>query len=159
AYEDQNRKNDSIRNALRDKWLTGEATRLLSASYKPLSVSDQNKVLKNLGLIRLYVPHVEELYRGLMPYKSIPYLYMGINMDKFKTGYQDGILDLSQDGNVLKLKGSMGLDKDLADLSKRLYARKPNGKFSKYLTDKTLGFFNININSEAYLRDMPSYMA
>jgi len=159
AYEDQNRKNDSIRNALRDQWLMGEATRLLSTSYKALSISDQNKVLKNLGLIRLYIPHVEELYRGLMPYKSIPYLYMGINMDKFKTGYQDGILDLSQDGNVLKLKGSMGLDKDLADLSKRLYARKPNGKFSKYLTDKTLGFFNVNINSEAYLRDMPSYMA
>lgn len=159
AYEDQNRKNDSIRNALRDKWLTGEATRLLSASYKPLSVSDQNKVLKNLGLIRLYVPHVEELYRGLMPYKSIPYLYMGINMDKFRTGYQDGVLDLSQEGNVLKLKGSMGLDKDLAEMSKRFYARKPNGKFSKYLTDKTLGFFNFNINSEAYLRDMPSYMA
>lgn len=159
AYEDQNRKNDSIRNALRDKWLTGEATRLLSASYKPLSVSDQNKVLKNLGLIRLYVPNVEELYRGLMPYKSIPYLYMGINMDKFRTGYQDGVLDLSQEGNVLKLKGSMGLDKDLAEMSKRFYARKPNGKFSKYLTDKTLGFFNFNINSEAYLRDMPSYMA
>ncbi|WP_104385383.1 DUF4836 family protein [Sphingobacterium sp. HMA12] len=159
AYEDQNRKNDSIRNALRDQWLTGEATRLLSTSYKPLSVSDQNKVLKNLGLIRLYVPHVEELYRGLMPYKSIPYLYMGINMDKFRTGYQDGVLDLSQEGNVLKLKGSMGLDKDLAEMSKRFYARKPNGKFSKYLTDKTLGFFNFNINSEAYLRDMPSYMA
>lgn len=159
AYADQNRKNDSIRNALRDKWLTGEATRLLSASYKPLSVSDQNKVLKNLGLIRLYVPHVEELYRGLMPYKSIPYLYMGINMDKFRTGYQDGVLDLSQEGNILKLKGSIGLDKDLAEMSKRFYARKPNGKFSKYLTDKTLGFFNFNINSEAYLRDMPGYMA
>jgi len=159
AYADQNRKNDSIRNALRDKWLTGEATRLLSASYKPLSVSDQNKVLKNLGLIRLYVPHVEELYRGLMPYKSIPYLYMGINMDKFRTGYQDGMLDLSQEGNIVKLKGSIGLDKDLAEMSKRFYARKPNGKFSKYLTDKTLGFFNFNINSEAYLRDMPGYMA
>ncbi|WP_433902095.1 DUF4836 family protein [Sphingobacterium puteale] len=159
AYADQNRKNDSIRNALRDKWLTGEATRLLSASYKPLSVSDQNKVLKNLGLIRLYVPHVEELYRGLMPYKSIPYLYMGINMDKFRTGYQDGVLDLSQEGNIVKLKGSIGLDKDLAEMSKRFYARKPNGKFSKYLTDKTLGFFNFNINSEAYLRDMPGYMA
>lgn len=159
AYADQNRKNDSIRNALRDKWLTGEATRLLSASYKPLSVSDQNKVLKNLGLIRLYVPHVEELYRGLMPYKSIPYLYMGINMDKFRTGYQDGVLDLSQEGNIVKLKGSIGLDKDLAEMSKRFYARKSNGKFSKYLTDKTLGFFNFNINSEAYLRDMPGYMA
>ncbi|MDR2271563.1 MAG: DUF4836 family protein [Sphingobacterium sp.] len=158
-YENQNRKNDSIRNALRDKWLMGEATHLLSASYKPLTHSDQEKVLKNLGLIRLYVPHVEELYRGLMPYKSIPYLYMGINMDKFKTGYQDGVLDLSQEGNVLKLRGSMGLDKDLADMSKRFYSRKPNGKFSKYLTDKTLGFFNVNINSEAYLRDMPSYMA
>jgi len=158
-YENQNRKNDSIRNALRDKWLLGEATRLLSASYKPLSVSDQEKVLKNLGLIRLYVPHVEELYRGLMPYKTIPYLYMGINMDKFKTGYKDGMLDLLQDGNVLRLRGSMGLDKDLVEMSKRLYARKPNGKFNKYLTDKTLGFFNVNINSEAYLRDMPSYTA
>lgn len=158
-YENQNRKNDSIRNALRDKWLMGEATRLLSASYKPLSVSDQEKVLKNLGLIRLYVPHVEELYRGLMPYKTIPYLYMGINMDKFKTGYQDGMLDLLQDGNVLRLRGSVGLDRDLAEMSKRLYARKPNGKFNKYLTDKTLGFFNVNINSEAYLRDIPSYTA
>lgn len=159
SYENQNRKNDSIRNALRDKWLNEEATRLLSASYKPLSISDQGKVLKNLGLVRLYVPRVEELYRGLTPYKTIPYLYMGINMDKFKTGYKDGMLDLLQDGDVLRLKGSMGLDKDLAEMSKRLYARKPNGKFRKYLTDKTLGFFNVNINSEAYLRDMPAYMA
>ncbi|WP_077438284.1 DUF4836 family protein [Sphingobacterium sp. CZ-UAM] len=159
TYENQNRKNDSIRNALRDKWLNGEATRLLSASYKPLSISDQGKVLKNLGLVRLYVPRVEELYRGLMPYKTIPYLYMGINMDKFKTGYKDGMLDLLQDGDVLRLKGSMGLDKDLVEMSKRLYARKPNGKFRKYLTDKTLGFFNVNINSEAYLRDMPAYTA
>ncbi|GAA0882231.1 hypothetical protein GCM10009120_08280 [Sphingobacterium siyangense subsp. cladoniae] len=160
AYEDQNRKNDSIRNSLRDKWLLNEATRLLSGSYKPLSIADQEKVLKNLGLIRLYVPHVEDLYRGLMPYTtSLPYYYMGIKLDNFKTGYQDGLLDLVQEGNVLKLKGSVGLDKALAEMTKRMYARKPNSKFSKYLTDKTLGFFNVNINSEAYLREMPAYMA
>jgi hypothetical protein len=160
AYEDQNRKNDSIRNSLRDKWLLNEAARLLSGSYKPLSIADQEKVLKNLGLIRLYVLRVEDLYRGLMPYTtSLPYYYMGIKLDKFKTGYQDGLLDLVQEGNVLKLKGSVGLDKSLAEMSKRMYARKPNAKFSKYLTDKTLGFFNVNINSEAYLREMPAYMA
>ncbi|MNK00145.1 hypothetical protein D3C87_179270 [compost metagenome] len=160
AYEDQNRKNDSIRNGLRDKWLLNEANRLLSGNYKSLSNADQEKVLKNLGLIRLYVPHVEDLYRGLMPYTtSLPYYYMGIKLDKFKTGYQDGLLDLVQEGNVLKLKGSVGLDKALAEMTKRMYARKPNSKFSKYLTDKTLGFFNVNINSEAYLREMPAYMA
>lgn len=160
AYEDQNRKNDSIRTGLRDKWLLNEASRLLSGNYKSLSISDQEKVLKNLGLIRLYVPHVEDLYRGLLPYTtSLPYYYMGIKLDKFKTGYQDGLLDLVQEGNVLKLKGSVGLDKSLAEMTKRMYARKPNSKFSKYLTDKTLGFFNVNINSEAYLREMPAYMA
>ena len=160
AYEDQNRKNDSIRTGLRDKWLLNEASRLLSGNYKSLSISDQEKVLKNLGLIRLYVPHVEDLYRGLLPYTtSLPYYYMGIKLDKFKTGYQDGLLDLVQEGNVLKLKGSVGLDKSLAEMTKRMYARKPNAKFSKYLTDKTLGFFNVNINSEAYLREMPAYMA
>ncbi|QRY58193.1 DUF4836 family protein [Sphingobacterium siyangense] len=160
AYEDQNRKNDSIRNGLRDKWLLNEVTRLLSGSYKSLSITDQAKVLKNLGLVRLYVPRVEDLYRGLMPYTtSLPYYYMGIKLDKFKTGYQDGLLDLVQEGNVLKLKGSVGLDKALAEMTKRMYARKPNSKFSKYLTDKTLGFFNVNINSEAYLREMPAYMA
>ncbi|MGJ1533672.1 hypothetical protein ACR784_01485 [Sphingobacterium multivorum] len=160
AYEDQNRKNDSIRHGLRDKWLLNEATRLLSGNYKSLSISDQEKVLKNLGLVRLYVPHVEDLYRGLLPYTtSLPYYYMGIKLDKFKTGYQDGLLDLVQEGNVLKLKGSVGLDKALAEMTKRMYARKPNSKFSKYLTDKTLGFFNVNINSEAYLREMPAYMA
>lgn len=160
AYEDQNRKNDSIRNGLRDKWLLNEANRLLSGNYKSLSNADREKVLKNLGLIRLYVPHVEDLYRGLMPYTtSLPYYYMGIKLDKFKTGYQDGLLDLVQEGNVLKLKGSVGLDKTLAEMTKRMYARKPNSKFSKYLTDKTLGFFNVNINSEAYLREMPAYMA
>ncbi|WP_336830085.1 hypothetical protein [Sphingobacterium multivorum] len=160
AYEDQNRKNDSIRNGLRDKWLLNEVTRLVLGSYKSLSIADQQKVLKNLGLIRLYVPHVEDLYRDLMPYTtSLPYYYMGIKLDKFKTGYQDGVLDLVQEGNVLKLKGSVGLDKDLAEMTKRMYARKPNSKFSKYLTDKTLGFFNVNINSEAYLREMPAYMA
>ncbi|WP_313492095.1 DUF4836 family protein [Sphingobacterium multivorum] len=160
AYEDQNRKNDSIRTGLRDKWLLNEASRLLSGNYKSLSISDQEKVLKNLGLIRLYVPRVEDLYRGLMPYTtSLPYYYMGIKLDKFKTGYQDGLLDLVQEGNVLKLKGSVGLDKALAEMTKRMYARKPNSKFSKYLTDKTLGFFYVNINSEAYLREMPAYMA
>lgn len=160
AYEDQNRKNDSIRTGLRDKWLLNEASRLLSGNYKSLSISDQEKVLKNLGLVRLYVPRVEDLYRGLMPYTtSLPYYYMGIKLDKFKTGYQDGLLDLVQEGNVLKLKGSVGLDKSLAEMTKRMYARKPNSKFSKYLTDKTLGFFNVNINSEAYLREMPAYMA
>ncbi|QQT53067.1 DUF4836 family protein [Sphingobacterium multivorum] len=160
AYEDQNRKNDSIRNSLRDKWLLNEVTRLLSGSYKSLSITDQAKVLKNLGLVRLYVPRVEDLYRGLMPYTtSLPYYYMGIKLDKFKTGYQDGLLDLVQEGNVLKLKGSVGLDKALAEMTKRMFARKPNSKFSKYLTDKTLGFFNVNINSEAYLREMPAYMA
>jgi hypothetical protein len=133
---------------------------LLSGSYKSLSITDQAKVLKNLGLVRLYVPRVEDLYRGLMPYTtSLPYYYMGIKLDKFKTGYQDGLLDLVQEGNVLKLKGSVGLDKALAEMTKRMYARKPNSKFSKYLTDKTLGFFNVNINSEAYLREMPAYMA
>lgn len=158
-YENQNKKNDSIRNVLRDKWLTEEATRLLSASYKALPAVDQSKVLKNLGLVRLYIPHVEQLYHNLVPYSSIPYYYLGMNIDKFKTGYQDGVLDLLQEGDVLKLKGSVGLDKELAAMSKRMYARKPNPKFKQYLTDKTLGFFNININSEAYLREMPIYMS
>lgn len=158
-YEDQNRRNDSIRNALRDEWLEAEATRLLSGTFTPLSMADQHKVVKDLGLIRLYVPRVEELYRGLLSYKTIPYLYMGVDMEKFRTGYQDGVLDLLQDGNVLKLRGSIGLDRELAKMCKRLYAQKPNRRFSKYLTDKTLGFFNFNMNSEAYLREMPTYAA
>lgn len=159
AYEDQNRKNDSIRSGLLEKWLLNETTRLLVGNYKSLSSADQEKVQKNMGLIRLYVPRVEDLYRSLTPYTSLPYYYMGIKLDKFKTGYQDGILDLAQDGSVLKLKGSVGLDKGLAEMFRRMYAKKPNSKFSKYLTEKTLGFFNVNINSEAYLKEMPAYMA
>lgn len=159
AYENQNRKNDSIRNDLRDQWLMTETNRLLAGRYDILPASEQDKIVKKLGLARLYIPHVEELYHSFMPYKSIPYYYMGIHMDKFRTGYQDGMLDLVQEGNMIKMKASVGLDKELAEMSKKMYARKPNAKFSKYLTDKTLGFFNVNINSEAYLRDMPSYMA
>jgi len=157
TFEEVNRRNDSIKNVLLEKWLLHEQEQLLSGKYPNIKVQEQTRLFKNVDLARVWIPRAGSFYSGLHSVRSIVDAYYNTSDFSLKSGYRDMFFDLAQQQNKITLKASVTLGKDLINLTKKLYARKPNPKFAKYLTTETLGYFNVNINTEAYLKEMPAF--
>lgn len=159
AFEKVNRRNDSIKNMLLEKWLQHEQEQLLSGNYPNIPTGEQARFLKNVDIARVWLPKVEGLYDGLRSLRSMADAYYHTSSFSLENDYKEMFFDLTQQGNKIMLKTSITLGKDLVKLAKQLYARKPNPKFAKYLTEETLGYFNVNINTEAYLKEMPAFVS
>mgnify|MGYP000854501922 CR=1 FL=1 len=159
AYEEANKRNDSIKNALLDRWLLQEQEHLLNGTYPVISKEEQQRLLNKVDLLRIWIPRVDGFYRGLNSVRSIVDAYFSAEQFSLDSEYKDLFVDLSQQQNKLRLKTSVSLGKDMAALTKKLYARKPNPKFAKYLTDETIGYVNVNLNTEAYLNEMPTFFS
>ncbi len=159
AFEEVNRRNDSIKNILLDKWLLREQEQLLSGSYPNITAQEQARFLKNVDIARVWLPKVEGFYNGLHSVRSMVDAYYHTSNFSLENDYKDMFFDLTQQKNKITLKTGVTLGKDLVKLTKQLYARKPNPKFAKYLTAETLGYFNVNVNTEAYLKEIPAFFA
>jgi hypothetical protein len=157
AFEEVNRRNDSIKNRLLEKWLLHEQEQLLSGKYPNISAQEQARLLKNVDLARVWLPQIDGFYKGLHSVRSIVDAYYNTSNFSLESGYKDMFFDLAQQRNKITLKTSVTLGKDLISLTKKLYARKPNPKFAKYLTTETFGYFNVNVNTEAYLNEIPVF--
>lgn len=157
AFEEVNRRNDSIKNILLEKWLLREQEQLLSGNYPNIPAPEQARFLKNVDIARVWLPKVEGLYDGLRSVRSMVDAYYHTSSFSLENDYKAMFFDLTQQGNKITLKTGVTLGKDLVKLTKQLYARKPNPKFAKYLTEETLGYFNVNVNSEAYLKEIPAF--
>ncbi|MEN5434049.1 hypothetical protein ABE545_10435 [Sphingobacterium faecium] len=147
-------KNDSIKNKLFGTWLANDFNGYLD----PKSNMANNKAIKltdNKHLIRLWVPNVDKLYQGALPYDVLKLAY-GIDMDKFKYGYEEGTFDLIQDQHTIKFTGTLGVDAEMAKIFKPLYNGKINKKFAKYIPENHLAYAAVNINTEAYLKQLPA---
>ncbi len=159
AFEKVNRRNDSIKNMLLEKWLLHEQEQLLKGNYPNIPVGEHARFLKNVDIARVWLPKVEGLYDGLRSLRSMTDAYYHTSSFSLENDYKEMFFDLTQQRNKITLKTSITLGKDLAKLTKQLYARKPNPKLAKYLTEETLGYFNVNINTEAYLKEMPAFVS
>lgn len=147
-------KNDSIKNKLFGTWLANDFNGYLD----PKNNMSNNKAIKltdNKHLIRLWVPNVDKLYQGALPYDVLKLAY-GFDLENFKYGYEEGIFDLIQDQHTIKFTGTLGVDAEMAKIFKPLYNSKINKKFAKYVPEKHLAYAALNINTEAYLKQLPA---
>lgn len=157
TFEDVNKRNDSIKNILLEKWLLHEQEQLLSSKYPCISAQEQARLEKNIDLVRVWLPKIDSFYNGLHSVRSIVDAYYNTSSFSLESGYRDMFFDLVQQRNKIMLKTTVTLGKDLISLTKKLYARKPNPKFAKYLTAETFGYFNVNVNTAAYLKEIPVF--
>ncbi|PUV25621.1 MULTISPECIES: hypothetical protein [Sphingobacterium] len=157
TFEEVDRRNDSIKNILLEKWLLHEQEQLLSGKYPGISAQEQARLVKNIDLVRVWLPKIDGFYNELHSVRSIVDAYYNTSNFSLERGYRDMFFDLAQQRNKIMLKTSVTLGKDLISLTKKLYARKPNPKFAKYLTAETFAYFNVNVNTEAYLKEIPVF--
>ncbi|MGJ1434170.1 hypothetical protein ACR79M_21455 [Sphingobacterium spiritivorum] len=158
-HERAQQKNDSIRNVLEVRWMDQEMQNLLSADHKGLDEKTLKVIHEKMPLMRAWVKNVDELYLGLLPLAYMSSRYYGFKPYYFRYGYGQAFVDLQLEEHTLKLKTRVDLDKDLLQVARRIYNQKPNPKFFRYFTAQTVGFLSLNINSEAYIKELPEYIS
>ncbi|RQO30994.1 hypothetical protein DBR32_09815 [Taibaiella sp. KBW10] len=123
-------------------------------------------------------------YQQLAQYKDLEYpkansaftVYVNSNTNPFSTwgGYLYGYKDLTQnvakegpienwamfqlnfEANAVAIKGITHTNKQTSDKVKRVYKRKLNPKFSKYINSQTdIGVLSMALNTKNYLEEMP----
>lgn len=149
--------NDSIRNALFAQWLAADFEGYLNPAQ---NISKRKGILdfdQKKTLIHLWVSDLNELYKNSIPY-DVMNLQFGLNMRNMDYGYKEATLDLTQDKNTLKLAGSVELDKEMEEIFKKIYSKKINKKFGKYIPQNHLGYLSLNISTEEYLKQIPAIL-
>ncbi|MCW8311744.1 hypothetical protein K7A41_10960 [Sphingobacterium sp. InxBP1] len=159
AFEQSNRRNDSIKHVLLHKWLLQEQELLLSGKYDGMDGRQQKALFDKLGLARLWYSRVSDVYAELQPLHSLTDAYLHTSRFSVEDEYHDLFVDAHLKQNKIKLSARISMSPELSQLSKKLYARKPNPKFAKYLTTETAGYLNVNLNTAAYLKEMPTFLS
>lgn len=151
----RNAKNDSIRNNLFTTWLAHDFNTYLLPQKNLSSNKDILAFDPKNTLVRLWVNDLDDVYKNALPYDALTMAY-GIKMQNLNYGYKEAMFDLVQDKHTMKLKGAIGLDKEMEQVFKKIYKTKSNPRFSKYIPQNHLGYFSLNINTEGYLQQMPA---
>lgn len=158
AYQHEmlkNAKNDSIRNAAFATWLAADFVNYLEPSQSASSYKQISQYDKQNTLVHFWVKNLNDVYQDMIPYDVLR-MGIGLNMKNLDYGYQDAVIDLIQDKHILKIKGSIGLEKDIQKIFAQMYKRKANKKFAKYIPENHLGYLSLNVNTEAYLNSIPA---
>lgn len=151
-YDSITRHNDSIKNDLVKQWVNAEMELMLVGGYKSFDGRKLPKLSANT-IAHIHATDVFSYYKYLYPEEALSELF-GVK-PKFDYGI-DGIdASIVVDGNKLKFIGSATLDKEMASYYKEIYNKKLNPKFYPFLDKDVLGFFSFNVNTEAYLKNLP----
>ncbi|MDR2282756.1 MAG: hypothetical protein LBE37_06075 [Sphingobacterium sp.] len=154
-YDSVTRHNDSIKNDLVKQWVNAEMELVLAGGYKSFDAKKLPKLSANT-IAHIHAADVFSYYKYLYPEEALSELF-GVK-PKFDYGI-DGIdASIVVDGNKLKFVGSATLDKEMASYYKEIYNKKLNPKFYPFLDKDVLGFFSFNVNTEAYLKNLPKIM-
>ena len=165
-YDYYNKYNDSIKNNLIAEWLNVEFNRVISGYYGTYNAT-KLKGLNNTTLIDIRVDSLDILlnpfYSSLLTegFGSSDYLVggFGLNSNKLPNlGYKSFDAQLNVKGNTLELSTKLGLSKEIVKDYKNILKKGVNPKFYRFLDENVLGFFAINVNTEAYLKAIPSFM-
>lgn len=168
-YDIINIYNDSVKNVLIADWLNTEFSRLLSGSLGSYS-NKRIKPLSNSTLVHLQVDSLAPIFRVLYAENS----FLGnFSYYQFMMGGRIGVeygdipfygmesfdaqVDVVQ--NSLKLSTSIGLDKEVVKQYKEIYRKGVNPKFYNFLDKDILAFMSVNVNTGAYLKNLPSMIS
>ncbi len=156
-YQNREMQNDSIKNVLFTTWLSRDFINYL----EPTENLAKNKAIRladNKHLLRVWVSNLDQLYSDALPYDIVKIAY-GVDMKNLKYGYRSATLDLIQDRNIIKMQGTVNLDKETAQLFNGIYSNKMNKKFKKYIPENHLAYASVNISTEGYLKQLPGVIS
>lgn len=109
----------------------------------------------NNAAATFYLSDVQSLYHGILPYGS--YRYAG--MDNLMAGYGSINAKLFLNKDEMRVTSEMEVDDKKAASYKKMYNRKPNKKFAKYInSDKLVGFMSYSFDTEQYLKELPQLL-
>lgn len=154
-------KNDSLRNAAFASWLARDFDDYLRPAQRAASYKQLYKFDKKNTLVHFWARDLMSIYRQTLPYSvmnmTMPLAY-GYNMENIIYAYQDIVFDLVQDKHTLKLKGSIGLQENMARMISPIYKNKMNRKFKRFIPEDHMGYLSLNISTETYLKNFPQLL-
>lgn len=146
AYKEQEVMKDSLGAA----WMVTYSLDILNKSNP--SILNNPAYLRSLdknALGSFWMADLQRIYSGYLPYKFLKYG----NMLK---GYGSVNARLYMDKEHMRITGEMALDEDKADAYRKIYDKKLNKKFLKYIkSDSLIGFMSYAFDTESYLKELP----
>lgn len=154
-YDSIVRHNDSVKTELTKQWVNSEMELILTGHYKSFDAKRLPKLDANT-IAHIHANDVFSYYKYLYPEDFVSEVF-GVR-PKFDYGIDGVDASVVVQGNRLKLVGSATLDKEMATYYKEIYNKKVNPKFYPFLDKDVLGFFSFNVNTEAYIHNLPKIM-
>lgn len=146
---------DSIKHVLLKKWLNDELNRL-SITKETFDNKSFRQAVNKKALASIWIRNVDELYNDFVP--DVYSAFLGKKTNKFSAGFGVATADLVVEGNHVKLSGALEVADDQVKRYHRIYNRKMNKKFFKYIDEDALAYMGYKVNTQAYLEELPSLM-
>ncbi|SEM51273.1 protein of unknown function [bacterium A37T11] len=158
-YDDYNKKaaqDDSLKTRLTAEWVQKEIITLL---YQPngssiLSNGSFKRSIPKKAVATVWLRNLDEIYKSFVP--DIYTAMLGVKKGSFFTGLGSINASLIIDHDKVQIVSEAGVSKELAASYRKMYKRKLNKKFLKYIdSDKAVGMLSLSLNSQAYLEELP----
>ncbi len=156
-YETYYAADQAIKSGLASAWTERQASSLFE-QLPGQSILANRSYLSSLNkeaLASVWIPSFEAIYTTLLPELSA-FRSSTVKLFSYYGSFQAGLF---ADTDGFRLKSSMEVNGDMAKSFKRMYGRKLNRNFLKYMnTDDAVGFFSIAMDTKAYLEELPALM-
>jgi hypothetical protein len=143
---------DSIKSMLLKKWLNDEDNRL-SITKETFENKSFKQAVNKKALASVWIRNVDELYNDFVP--DVYSAFFGKKTNKFSAGFGSANAHLVVEGNHVKLNGALEVADDQAKSYHKIYNRKMNKKFFRYIDDDALAYLGYKVNTQAYLEELP----
>lgn len=151
-YDKANKQQEAIKDSLAATWMLPYGLDILNKNNSSPSILNNPDYIRSLdknALGSFWMIGLQDLYANYLPYNFIRYG----NMLK---GYGSVNARLYMDKEHMRITGEMALDEDKANAYRKIYDKKLNKKFLKYIkSDSLIGFMSYAFDTEAYLNELP----
>lgn len=147
-------KDYETKSRLESKWTKLKANELFFSNNKTsiLTNSSYLKSIDNKAIASLWVSNFGDFYNYFIPSTSY-YFSKSIN---FTYWYHSMQIKLFMKKDQARMTYDMDLNKDIAESYKKIYNKKINKKFFKYINeDKTIAYMGYSMDTKAYLEEFP----
>ncbi len=153
-YEDSYEQDRQIGRELTFRWSSAEAQNLFIETNST-SILNNESFQKNQdpqAEATFWLPSLAQIYSKFIPSST---LYSS----NLFNGYKNFNAKLFLENKEIKIQSSLELEPAEADVYNRIYEKKINKKFLKYInSDKLTGFFGYSIDTKTYLEEIPTIL-
>ncbi|GAA3934091.1 hypothetical protein GO495_29635 [Chitinophaga oryziterrae] len=150
AYTRAQKEQEARQDSIAATWMVAYALDILDKSNP--SILNNPAYLRSVdkeALGSFWMEDFQRIYSSYLPYNYLKYT----NMLK---GYGSINARLYMDKEHMRITGEMALDEDKADAYRKIYNKKLNKKFLKYIkSDSLIGFMSYAFDTESYLKELP----